>query len=234
MRLPCGKLPEPPEQGEPRKHTGRSLGNEGGPGHSRHPQGNHCNQKQIQQDIPHRGADEKIQGRSGIPQGGEDAGADVVKEKEGQPSGVDAQIGAGVGEDVSGGVEPLQQEPAEGEARPGEQETESQAGKEGGCDGGFELAEPPPSEELGNDHGAANIAAHRHSHKEHGNGVGGPYSGESPLAHKASGNHAVRNVVNLLEHDAHQHGKGKRRQGFGDVPLCHICNQTETSLMDGW
>jgi hypothetical protein len=61
-------------------------------------------------------------------------------------------------------------------------------------------------------HGTTDIATDRDRHKNHGDRVGGTDSGQRAftIAGELSGNHAIGNVVQLLENHADEHGQRKQ------------------------
>ena len=64
------------------------------------------------------------------------------------------------------------------------------------------------------DHRAAYLAAHRHRHEYHGYGVACADRREGVLSGEFTGDHAVGDVVHLLEHYANEQRYREHDEGF--------------------
>lgn len=108
------------------------------------------------------------------------------------------------------------------QAADGQHGAETTAGQEGGGDSGFHLGKPLRAEILRDHHRAADVAAHGHRHEQHGHRIGSAHRRQGVLAHEFPRDHAVRDVVYLLEHDADEHRDGEQPQPFADTALRQI------------
>ena len=96
-----------------------------GPGRTGHAHGDDHNEEQVQPDVQQGGQHQEHHRGAAVAQGTQEAGQDVVQHNGGDPQKDDHNVVVGVIDDVSGGVHPLEDGPAEHHRSHGEQQGKS-------------------------------------------------------------------------------------------------------------
>ena len=150
-----------------------------------------------------QGRDRKeAEGRLGIAQRGEDALGDVVEEHEGQTQRVHVQIQRGIVEDFRRRADELQQRVAAENADEHQDQAGHGAGDHARVHGGLHLAVALRAEILGHHHRAADVAAEGEGDEDQRDLIAVAHRRQRVFADELARHQTVRDVVQLLEHDA--------------------------------
>lgn len=221
--LPGLDLPQPFPYGKYGQDTAYSLTEKGGPGNTRYAHVKGLYKQNIHRDIGGGGGGQKAEGRSGIPQRRENPGGNIVKEDEGQAPHINIQIQPGVREHLLRRAHKTQQRGAPRNAGDHQKGAERGAEDTGGGHRGFQLPEIPGAKELGDDDGAAHIAAKGKSEEDQRNLVAVAHRRQRVFPHKFSRYQRVRYIVELLKDDAAKQGQTKPPQRRFGLSRCKIC-----------
>ena len=203
----AGQLLQPADDHGHRQHAADALAQEGRPGHACHAHFEGRDKQNVHGDVAQGGHRQEDKGRPAVSQGGENARGNVIEKYEGQTPDVDIQIQRRVGEHFLRGVDQRQQAVAAENAHQHQQQANHAAGQRGGGHGGLYIAIFPRAEQLGYQHGAADVAAEGEGNEDQGDLIAVAHGGEGILPDKFPRHPAVGNVVKLLKHDAAEQGQ---------------------------
>ena len=178
------------------------LAEEGRPGHSGDAHVKGGDEQDVHGDVGGGGNRQEEKGRPGVPQGGENAGGDVVEKDKGQAPDIDIQIELGPGKGRLRRADEAQQPAAAQHSGQHQRGAEEGAGNAGGGYRRFHLPVLPGPEELGDHHGAAHVAAEGESQEDQRHLIAVAHGGQGLLADEFSSHQAVGDVVELLEENA--------------------------------
>ena len=203
----AGQLLQPADDHGHRQHAADALAQEGRPGHACHAHFEDCDEENIHGDVTQRRRCKEYEGCFAVAHGGENARGNVIEKYEGQTPDVDIQIPRRVGEHFLRGVDQRQQAVAAKNAHQHQQQANHAAGQRGGGHGGLYIAIFPRAEQLGYQHGAADVAAEGEGNEDQRDLIAVAHGGKGILPDKFTGHPTVGNVVKLLEHDAAEQGQ---------------------------
>ena len=150
-----------------------------------------------------RGGDrQEEEGGLAVSQCGEDAGGEVIEEYKGQAPYIDIQVQGRVCKDLLRGIDQLQQSAAAQDAHQHQHGAGDTAGDHGGGNGGFHIPVLPRAKKLGDQHRAADVAAKGEGDEDQGDLIAVAHSRQGILSDELTGHPAVRNIIQLLEHNA--------------------------------
>ena len=182
-----------------------------------------CRYKQdIHSNIGGGGHCQKVKGRLGIPQSGENPRGDIIKEYKGQAPHIDIQIHHGIGKNFRRCPDQPKQWAASQNPSKHQRPAEDGAEDAGGGYGGFQPAVVPGAEELRDDDGTAHIAAEGKGNEDQGDFIAVTHGCQGVLSDELTGHQTVRNVVKLLKNDAAEQGKAEPPQYGFRFSYCQI------------
>ena len=208
----------------------QALRNKGSPSHTGYAPIKLGYKQKVQEDIQHRGEDQKVQRLFGLAQSVENRVANVVDKQKGQTPHVDPQIGCGIFENIFRGIQPGADLRCQQAADQHQHQTHSANGNDRSKDRSLYLTQFLAAEKLGNYNAAAHTQAASQAHKQLRNGVGHTNRCQRIHTGISTGNNTVGNVVTLLQHTAEDHGDGKAQQDLKGTTFRHVFHNSYTSF----
>ena len=144
-----------PDHDQQHEHRAHRLAQDRGQGGAGYAHIKAQDEQKIQHDIGQAGGHEKIQRAAGIPDGAQQAGADVIDQRRNHAQEINPQILKRRGHDVLGGVHPPKHQGRKEIAGYGQEQAEAKRQGHGGMDAAEDVAVVPGAEILGKDHGGA-------------------------------------------------------------------------------
>ena len=183
-----------------------------------------ADKENIQNDIECRRECEEIQRRAAVAQTIENGGCGIVQKQEQQTGNVNAQIHHGRLKNIFRRADELHQSRTSNLADCGQGQCQRNQRNHSGADCGAHAHDVMGTEQLGNNNRTADTCAGRNGDEQNRDRIRRAGCCQSVYAEKTTGDHAVCQIVQLLEHHAQQQRNDKLDQNFKRRALCHVCN----------
>ena len=189
------------------QHAADTLTQEGSPCHTGNAHLETGDEQDVHADVGQRRDCKEVEGGLAVAKGREDAGGNVVEEHEGQAQNVDIQIQRGICKDLLRGVDELQQGVAAQQTNAHQHGAQHGRADEGGVDRGLHLTVFLCAKVAGHDDRAANVAAKGKGDEDQSDLVAVAHRSQRIFTDELARHQTIRDVVQLLENDAAEHGQ---------------------------